>query len=277
MVKQQIKEEMSFLEHLEVFRWHLVRSVVVILSFAILAFIFKGVVFDGILLAPKNPDFPTYRILCFFSKKLGMGDALCMDELPFILMNINMSGQFSAHIMTSIIAGFVVAFPYVFWEIWRFIAPALYEKESSVARGVVFFSSTLFLFGVVFGYYVVSPLSVHFLGSYQVSSSVANQISLNSFISTVSTVCLANGIIFELPILVYFLTKVGLITPDFMRTYRKHALVLTLIFSAIITPPDVASQVLVALPLMILYEISIKISARVLRKQKKLKQDEIKS
>ena len=277
MVKQQIKEEMSFLEHLEVFRWHLVRSVVVILSFAILAFIFKGVVFDGILLAPKNPDFPTYRILCFFSKKLGMGDALCMDELPFILMNINMSGQFSAHIMTSVIAGFVVAFPYVFWEIWRFIAPALYEKESSVARGVVFFSSTLFLFGVVFGYYVVSPLSVHFLGSYQVSSSVANQISLNSFISTVSTVCLANGIIFELPILVYFLTKVGLITPDFMRTYRKHALVLTLIFSAIITPPDVASQVLVALPLMILYEISIKISARVLRKQKKLKQDEIKS
>ena len=269
MVKQQIKEEMSFLEHLEVFRWHLVRSVVVILSFAILAFIFKGVVFDGILLAPKNPDFPTYRILCFFSKKLGMGDALCMDELPFILMNINMSGQFSAHIMTSIIAGFVVAFPYVFWEIWRFIAPALYEKESSVARGVVFFSSTLFLFGVVFGYYVVSPLSVHFLGSYQVSSSVANQISLNSFISTVSTVCLANGIIFELPILVYFLTKVGLITPDFMRNYRKHALVLTLIFSAIITPPDVASQILVALPLMILYEIGIKISARVLRKQEK--------
>ena len=277
MVKQQIKEEMSFLEHLEVFRWHLVRSVVVVLSFAILAFIFKGVIFDGILLAPKNPDFPTYKILCFFSKRLGMGDALCMDELPFILMNINMSGQFSAHIMTSIIAGFVVAFPYVFWEIWRFIAPALYEKESSVARGVVFFSSTLFLLGVVFGYYVVSPLSVHFLGSYQVSSAVANQISLNSFISTVSTVCLANGIIFELPILVYFLTKVGLITPDFMRTYRKHALVLTLIFSAIITPPDVASQVLVALPLMILYEISIKISARVLRKQKKLKQDEIKS
>ncbi len=269
MAKQQIKEDMSFLEHLEVFRWHLVRSVVVILSFAILAFIFKGIIFDGILLAPKNPDFPTYKILCLFSKKLGMRDALCMDELPFILMNINMSGQFSAHIITSIIAGFVVAFPYVFWEMWRFIAPALYEKESSVARGVVFVSSTLFLFGVVFGYYVVSPLSVHFLGSYQVSSSVANQISLNSFISTVSTVCLANGIIFELPILVYFLTKVGLITPDFMRNYRKHALVLTLIFSAIITPPDVASQILVALPLMILYEIGIKISARVLRKQEK--------
>jgi sec-independent protein translocase protein TatC len=271
MVKQKVQEDLSFLEHLEVFRWHLIRSVVAILSFAILAFIFKGVMFDEILLASKNPDFPTYKILCFFSKKLGMGDALCMDELPFILMNINMSGQFSAHIMTSVIAGFVVAFPYVFWEMWRFIAPALYEKESSVARGVVFFSSTLFLFGVVFGYYVVSPLSVHFLGSYQVSSSVANQISLNSFISTVSTVCLANGIIFELPILVYFLTKVGLITPDFMRTYRKHALVLTLIFSAIITPPDVASQVLLALPLMILYEISIKISTRVLRKQKKVK------
>ena len=145
----------------------------------------------------------------------------------------------------------------------------MHDNESNVAKGVVFFSSTLFLLGVLFGYYVVSPLSVHFLGSYQVSQTVANQISLSSFISTVTTVCLANGVIFELRILVYFLTKIGLLTPEFMRTYRKHALVLTLIFSAIITPPDVTSQILVALPLMGLYEISIKISARMLRKQEK--------
>jgi sec-independent protein translocase protein TatC len=171
--------------------------------------------------------------------------------------------------MTSIVAGFVVAFPYVFWEMWRFISPALHDDESSVAKGVVFFSSILFLLGVLFGYYVVSPLSVHFLGSYQVSETVANQISLSSFISTVTTVCLANGVVFELPILVYFLTKIGLLTPQFMQTYRKHALVMTLIFSAIITPPDITSQILVALPLMVLYEISIKISARVLRKQEK--------
>ncbi len=269
MSDKKQKEEMSFLEHLEVFRWHLVRSVAAVLFFAIIAFIFKGIVFDGILLAPKSPDFPTYKILCLISQNLGMGDALCMEELPFILMNISMSGQFSTHIMTSIVVGFVVAFPYVFWEMWRFISPALHDNESNVARGIVFFSSLLFLIGVLFGYYVVAPLSVHFLGSYQVSQTVANQISLSSFISTVTTVSLANGVVFELPILVYFLTKVGLLTPDFMRTYRKHALVLTLIFSAIITPPDVTSQILVALPLMVLYELSIKISARVLRKQEK--------
>jgi len=269
MNTEKQKQEMSFLEHLEVFRWHLVRSVFAVLFFAAIAFIFKGILFDGILLAPKNPDFPTYKMLCYLSQQLGLGDALCMDELPFILMNISMSGQFSTHIMTSIVAGFVVAFPYVFWEMWRFISPALHDDESSVAKGVVFFSSTLFMLGVLFGYYVVSPLSVHFLGSYQVSETVANQISLSSFISTVTTVCLANGVVFELPILVYFLSKVGLLTPDFMRTYRKHALVITLIFSAIITPPDVTSQILVALPLMVLYEISIKISARVLRKQEK--------
>ena len=269
MNTEKQKQEMSFLEHLEVFRWHLVRSVFAVLFFAVIAFIFKGILFDGILLAPKNPNFPTYKMLCYLSQQMGMGDALCMDELPFILMNISMSGQFSTHIMTSIVAGFVVAFPYVFWEMWRFISPALHDDESSVAKGVVFFSSILFLLGVLFGYYVVSPLSVHFLGSYQVSETVANQISLSSFISTVTTVCLANGVVFELPILVYFLTKIGLLTPQFMQTYRKHALVMTLIFSAIITPPDITSQILVALPLMVLYEISIKISARVLKKQEK--------
>jgi sec-independent protein translocase protein TatC len=269
MNTEKQKQEMSFLEHLEVFRWHLVRSVFAVLFFAVIAFIFKSILFDGILLAPKNPDFPTYKMLCYLSQQMGMGDALCMDELPFILMNISMSGQFSTHIITSIVAGFVVAFPYVFWEMWRFISPALHDDESSVANGVVFFSSILFLLGVLFGYYVVSPLSVHFLGSYQVSETVENQISLSSFISTVTTVCLANGVVFELPILVYFLTKIGLLTPQFMQTYRKHALVMTLIFSAIITPPDITSQILVALPLMVLYEISIKISARVLRKQEK--------
>ena len=140
------KGEMSFLEHLEVFRWHLVRSAFAILLFSVLAFVFKSIVFDSILLAPKNPDFPTYRILCYLSQQLGLGNTLCMDELPFVLMNISMSGQFSTHIMTSIVAGFVVAFPYVFWEMWRFISPALYEKENNVAKGVVFFSSSLFLF-----------------------------------------------------------------------------------------------------------------------------------
>ena len=262
-------KEMSFLDHLEIFRWHLIRSVIAVLFFAIIAFIFKDIVFDVILLGPKDPNFPTYKALCAISQYLGLEDALCLKESPFTLMNITMSGQFSTHVTTSIFAGFIVAFPYVFWEFWRFIRPALHVNESTMARGIVFFSSVLFLLGVLFGYYVIAPLSVNFLGSYQVSSTVANQITLSSFISTVTTVSFANGIIFELPILVYFLTKIGLLTPEFMRVYRKHAIVVILILAAIITPPDVTSQILVSLPLIVLYEISIQISARVIKNQKK--------
>ena len=262
-------KEMSFLDHLEIFRWHLIRSAIAVLFFAIIAFIFKDIVFDVILLGPKDPNFPTYKALCAISQYLGLEDALCLKESPFTLMNITMSGQFSTHVTTSIFAGFIVAFPYVFWEFWRFIRPALHVNESTMARGIVFFSSVLFLLGVLFGYYVIAPLSVNFLGSYQVSSTVANQITLSSFISTVTTVSFANGIIFELPILVYFLTKIGLLTPEFMRLYRKHAIVVILILAAVITPPDVTSQILVSLPLIVLYEISIKISARVIKNQKK--------
>ena len=262
-------KEMSFLDHLEIFRWHLIRSAIAVLFFAIIAFIFKDIVFDVILLGPKDPNFPTYKALCAISQYLGLEDALCLKESPFTLMNITMSGQFSSHVTTSIFAGFIVAFPYVFWEFWRFIRPALHVNESTMARGIVFFSSVLFLLGVLFGYYVIAPLSVNFLGSYQVSDTVANQITLSSFISTVTTVSFANGIIFELPILVYFLTKIGLLTPEFMRVYRKHAIVVILILAAVITPPDVTSQILVSLPLIVLYEISIKISARVIKNQKK--------
>ena len=261
--------EMSFLDHLEIFRWHLIRAAAAIMFFAIIAFIYKDIVFDVILLGPKNPDFPTYKALCNISRFLGFKDAFCLTESPFSLMNISMSGQFSAHITTSIFAGFIVAFPYVLWELWRFISPALIEEETKLAKGMIFFSSLLFMGGILFGYYVVAPLSVNFLGSYQVSSTVANQIGLISFISTVTTVCLANAIIFELPIFVYFLTKVGLLTPEFMRVYRKHAMVVTLILSAIITPPDITSQILVSLPLIVLYEISIRISARVIKNQEK--------
>ena len=265
-------KEMSFLDHLEIFRWHLIRSAIAILFFAMIAFIFKDIVFDVILLGPKDPNFTTYKALCAISQYFGLDDALCLRESPFTLMNISMSGQFSTHITTSIFAGLTVAFPYVFWELWRFISPALHANESRMASGIVFFSSLLFLLGVLFGYYVIAPLSVNFLGSYQVSSTVANQISLTSFISTVTTVSFATGIIFELPILVYFLTKVGFLTPDFMRIYRKHAIVIILILAAIITPPDVISQFLVLLPLILLYEISIGISARVIKNQEKNKE-----
>jgi Tat protein translocase TatC len=180
-----------------------------------------------------------------------------------------MAEQFSMHIMVSLIAGVVVAFPYIFWEFWRFIVPALYEKEKRTASGAVFYTSLLFILGVMFGYYIIAPLSVNFLGNYKVSESVISAPTLRSYVGTITSVVLASGIVFQLPILVYFLSKVGLVTPDFLKRYRRHSLVLIVTLSAIITPPDVFSQVLVALPLMVLYEIGIVISRRIVREQDK--------
>jgi sec-independent protein translocase protein TatC len=262
--------EMSFLDHLEVLRWHLVRSVAAILIFAVGAFVAKELVFDTIILGPQKADFISYRLMCQISQFLGMSDALCIDDMPFHLMNISMAGQFTTHLWVAFVAGLIVAFPYLLWEFWRFIQPALQVSEKKYAKGVVFFASMLFLIGVSFGYFLIAPLSVHFLGSYQVSEAVPNQIGLNSYISTVTTIVLAGGLIFELPILVYFLAKIGILSPDSMRTYRKHAFVATLIISAIITPPDISSQLMVTLPLIVLYEISIKIAARVVKKEQKI-------
>jgi len=260
--------EMSFLEHLEVLRWHLVRAVSAIFIFAVVAFIAKDFIFDTVLLGPKKGEFWTYRMLCQLSEKFGLSDLLCIREIPFDLINISMAGQFTTHIVVSIIAGFVVAFPYIVWEIWRFIKPGLYSKERQYATGMVFYTSALFIIGILFGYYIIAPLSINFLGSYQVSELVRNQIDLNSYFSTLATLTLASGVVFELPILMYFLTKVGVVTPDSLRQYRRHAVVGTLIVAAIITPPDVSSQILVFFPLMALYEVSIWVSALVLRNGK---------
>lgn len=259
--------EMSFLDHLEILRWHLVRIVICLGLFSFLAFIFKSIVFDLIVLAPKESDFVTYRAFCSISHFLGMGDKLCFKDVSFQLININMSGQFSMHILVSFIAGIVLSFPYILFEIWRFIKPGLKSKERNFARGMVFWASLLFLSGISFGYFLIAPLSVQFLGGYQVSELVSNQISLSSFISTVTSITLACGILFQLPILIYFLAKVGLITSSLLKTYRKHSIIIVLILSAIITPPDITSQILVTIPLIILYEISIWIASRVEKKQ----------
>ena len=265
--KKDPNRDMHFLDHLEALRWHLVRSAIAIVGLAIFAFLNKEILFDRIILAPKDPDFFTYQTLCRLSERTGID--MCIREIPFNLININISGQFTTHIFVSLVAGFVLAFPYFIWEVWRFITPALSAKERTYSRGVVFFSSLLFVIGILFGYFVISPLSVNFLGSYQISESVANQISLNSFISTITILTFSCGMVFELPIIVYFLSKVGVVTPAFMRKYRKHAMIINLILAAFITPsPDVASQMLVAIPLFLLYELSIGVSAIVERRSK---------
>jgi sec-independent protein translocase protein TatC len=262
--------EMSFLEHLEALRWHLVRSAIVVLLLAIGFFVYREFLFDSVLLAPKMPDFWTYRQFCKLSHFLNLGDALCFGQNTFELINTELSGQFTMHMWASIVAGLVCGAPYVFWELWQFIRPALKSNEKNAASGTVFYTTVLFLLGVLFGYYIIVPLSVNFLGTYQVSAEVKNMIQMDSFISTVTTITLASGIVFELPVVVYLLTKIGLMGPAFMRTYRRHAVVVILILAAIITPsPDVTSQLLVALPLYLLYEISIFISAYVQRKEEK--------
>ncbi len=256
---------MSFLEHLEDLRWHVLRSIVAILITALAAFLAKNFVFDVLLFGPKKTDFLTYKILCQVSNFIGFDDSFCISELPFRIQSRTMAGQFSAHIWTSITLGFVVAFPYVVYQFWKFISPGLYANEKKTASGFISISSLLFFMGVLFGYYVVTPLSIRFLGTYNVSAEIFNDFDLNSYTALVRASVLASGLIFELPILVYFLTKIGLITPELMRKYRKIALVLVMFLSAVTTPPDVASQIIVAIPVLILYELSIFISKRVVR------------
>ncbi len=265
---KQKQSEMSFLEHLEELRWHIVRSAAAIFIFAIIAFIMKSFIFDTIILKPKSPDFWTNRMFFKLADLVG-SESLKINQDPLNLISIKMADQFMMHIMTSIIAGIILASPIIFYEFWRFIKPALYEKEKKHAGGAVFYTSVLFITGILFGYYLIVPLSINFLGSYRVSAEVVNQINTRSYISTVTSISLAAGIVFLLPIFSYFLSKVGILTPEFMKTYRKHAYVVMLLLSAVITPPDIFSQIMVCIPLVFLYEIGIMISRSVVKKREK--------
>lgn len=260
--------EMSFLEHLEELRWHIIRSIIAIMVFMIIAFIFKNLIFDHIILAPKRPDFITNRLLCKLGE-IAHTKALCINTKPLNLISIKMSGQITTHITVAIVAGIILAFPYILYEFWRFFKPALHTNEKKHARGAVFATSTLFFIGVLFGYFALAPLSIHFLSTYEVSPDVVNQINVRSYIGTLTSICLATGLVFELPIITYFLTKVGLITPSFLIKYRKHSIVVIFIIAAIITPPDVFSQMLVSIPLLILFEVGIVISKRVMKQKEK--------
>jgi sec-independent protein translocase protein TatC len=265
-LKTKDANDMTFLEHLEVLRGHLLRSLASIGVFAIVAFLLKDIIFDHILLAPKSQDFFTNRMFCKLGELVNT-DKLCINDITLSLINIDLSGQFRIHMTIAFFGGLILAAPYVFWELYRFIMPALKERERKHSGGMVFYTTALFLVGVVFGYFMIVPLTINFLGSYSVSEQVANQINLRSYIGTVTSLIFATGIIFELPILVYFLSKVGLMTPGFMRRYRKHAIVIILVVAGIITPPDIFSQILVTIPMYLLFEISIFISARIERER----------
>lgn len=253
--------EMSFLDHLEDLRWLLVRSTIAILIAATGIFFVSDYIFDAIIFGPTRPEFITYRFFCDLSHKLGFADSICVTSMDFIIQNTDMEGQVTILVWTCITAGFIVAFPYILWQLWRFISPALYEKERRHAKMFIFTTSILFFLGVLFGYFVITPMSVNFFATFKVSSVIKNEFNLDSYISMVKTSVIACGLYFELPIIIFFLTKLGLITASFLRKYRKYAIVIVLIVAAIVTPPDVVSQITVAIPMLLIYEGSILISA----------------
>ncbi len=259
------KKEMSFLDHLEELRWVIVRSITAIFVAATASFLFYKFIFDEIILAPKSPEFFTNRMMCKLSVLLD-SPSFCINSKPFQLINIDMAGQFNTHILITFYSGLILAFPFFIYQIWKFISPALYIEERKKARGAVLIISLLFFIGVLFGYYFITPFSVDFLGSYSVSEQVLNQINLKSYISLVSSLSLVTGLVFELPVLVYFLTKIKILTPAFLKKYRKHAFIVILIVAAIISPPDVLSMTLIAIPLYLLFEVSIIVSSRIVKK-----------
>ncbi len=265
--KPDKKKDMSFVEHLNELRKYLFRSIIAVLIFAIIAFFFKDLIFDDIIFSPKNYDFITNRSLCKLSLFLNL-PAICINQDDFNIINIQMAGQFKAHLLISFIVGVMIAFPYLVAQLWSFVKPALEIKEIKKSRFLLFAVSVLFSIGVSFGYFLIVPLTINFLSTYQVSTEITNQISFSSYMSIISTISLSTGLIFELPILVYFLSKIGILTPKIMKKHRKHAIVIFFILSGIITPPDIFSQFLVSLPLIGLYEISINISSRVSKKRR---------
>ncbi|WP_317048740.1 twin-arginine translocase subunit TatC [Hymenobacter sediminis] len=258
------QQEMSFIDHLEALRWHIIRAAIAVVVFALVAFFSKDFLFHDLILGPSRADFWTYRMFCRAGEWLH-APSLCIDKIGFVIQNREMSGQLTMHISTSFIVGLVLGFPYLFWELWRFIKPGLYPHERQNSQGAVFFVSVLFAIGLLFGYYIAAPMSIQFLANYVVDPTIENQMDMQSYISTLTTMSLSCAFVFELPMIVFFLAKAGLITPEIMRVYRKHAIVVILVIAAVITPPDVSAQIIVTIPIILLYELSINIARVVTR------------
>ncbi|NND94741.1 MAG: twin-arginine translocase subunit TatC [Flavobacteriales bacterium] len=261
--------EMSFLEHLEELRWRLIKAFVAVVIGAVVALSMKNLLFETLIFGPVKQWFPTNRFLCQVS------DALCLSESASVFQALNLPTQISVYLMTGLIAGIIIAFPYIFYQVWSFVAPGLKNEERKQAKGMTFWVSLLFFLGILFGYFIIVPISVQFFLNFSLSDLVKNEFTINSYVSTVTVITLSTGILFQLPIVVMILAKLGLITPELLKKYRKHALVAILLLSAIITPPDISSQILVTFPIMLLYEISIRIAARIQKKQMKSQTKEL--
>jgi sec-independent protein translocase protein TatC len=253
-------KQMSFLDHLEELRWRLMRSAVAIIIFAIVIWIYQKEIMENVFLIMVDPNFVTFRLLCEYLN-------VCIDKIPVNFQSMTLSGQFSYALMMSIMGGAVLAFPYIFYQLWSFVKPGLKFKERKMAKGIVFYVSILFFTGILFGYFVVAPLSVQFFGAFQITDKIRNDFTISSYMSTILSTVFYTGLFFLLPVVTYLLVKIGLFTPEFLVKYRKHAVVVILILAAIITPPDVISQVIVTIPIYLLFEISVLVAKRVAKNQ----------
>jgi sec-independent protein translocase protein TatC len=260
--------EMVFMDHIEVLRWHIVRAFIAIIIASIFVFFNIEWVFQYVILGPANKDFIAYKWFCSLGKLLHV-DALCMEPITVQFQNTELSGQFMMSFSSSFMIGFIAAFPYVFWEFWKFARPALTENELKHTRGIVFWASSLFLLGVLFSYFIIAPFTINFFATYKLSPQFDNIITISNYYDTMSDLVFGMGIVFELPILVYILAKIGILTPKLMRDNRRYAIVIIMVLAAIITPPDWFSIFLVAIPLVLLYEVSINISARLTKEREK--------
>ena len=270
---QEEKAEMSFVEHLEVLRGHLFRSALAIAAGAVVFIVYNEFFVREVLMGPTHADFPTYKWLCKAGHAIGLGDAMCMKDIGLKMQSTSVSGQFSMYFTLIFVGGIIVAFPYIFWEFWRFVKPALTKKELSKTRGVIFWVSLLFFLGILFGYFIIAPYTVNFFANFQLDENIENRWTITSYIDTLVPLILGTGLAFQLPLVMFFLAKVGLMSPSFLRRNRKYAIVVILILSGIITPPDVISQVICTIPLMLLYEISIWLTVKV-EKEKVIEEKE---
>jgi sec-independent protein translocase protein TatC len=268
------EKEMSFLDHLEELRWHIVRSVFAIMIFVVLAFVYTPWIFEHIIFGPARADFATFKFLCRVGDWVK-SDGLCVKYIPFRVQSRNMTGQFTMQFTAGFVIGLICAFPYVVWEIWRFVKPGLHNRELKLSRGVVSSVTFLFILGISFGYFVMCPMSIYFFTSYSISPMIVNEFDITSYVSTVVTLVLGSGLLFQLPVVVFFLTQMGILTPQFMRKYRRHAVIVILIIGAFITPPDPISQTVISIPLYLLYEVSIFISAYAMRKKQRAEAAEL--
>ena len=272
------QDEMSFVDHLEALRWHIVRSAFAIVILAIVIFIKIDWIFDKIIQGPIRNDFVSYVGLCNLGKRLHMGDALCLQSVKDLhLQTTQFGSQFISSINIAITGGFIIAFPYIFWELWRFIKPALSPKELKSSRGAIFWVSFFFLLGVAFGYFLLAPFTFSFLYNYSIGTLglIRTVPTLDDYVENLVDILIGSGVAFQLPLVSYVLTAIGLITPKFLRTYRKYAYVAILFIAAIITPsPDWMSQTIVALPLILLYELSIRVSKRVTKRMEQRDNEE---